>query len=47
MPSNYLMSVYLWEEAYVKEDYGRGAAISILMLGSSRFSASSTCGGCS
>ena len=34
LPSNYLMSVYLWEEAYVKNDYGRGAAISILMLGS-------------
>ena len=34
LPSNYLMSVYLWEEAYFKNDYGRGAAISILMLGS-------------
>jgi N,N'-diacetylchitobiose transport system permease protein len=33
LPSNYLMSVYLWEEAYYKNDYGRGAAISILMLG--------------
>jgi N,N'-diacetylchitobiose transport system permease protein len=32
LPSNYLMSVYLWEEAYFKNDYGRGAAISILML---------------
>jgi len=34
LPSNYLMSVYLWEEAYFKNDYGRGAAISILMLAS-------------
>lgn len=32
LPSNYLMSVYLWEEAYFTNDYGRGAAISILML---------------
>src|SRR5579871_1009631 len=32
LPSNYLMSVYLWEEAYYKNDYGLGAAISILML---------------
>ena len=31
-PSNYLMCVYLFEEGYVKTDYGRGAAISILML---------------
>jgi N,N'-diacetylchitobiose transport system permease protein len=30
--SNYLMAIYLFEEAYVKNDYGRGAAISILML---------------
>ena len=34
LPSNYLMSVYLWEEAYFNNDYGRGAAISILMLAS-------------
>ena len=34
LPSNYLMSVYLWEEAYFKNDYGRGAAISLLMLAS-------------
>jgi N,N'-diacetylchitobiose transport system permease protein len=32
VPANYVMGVYLWEEAYVKTDYGRGAAISILML---------------
>ena len=31
-PGNYLMSVYLWEEGYFKTDFGRGAAISILML---------------
>jgi len=31
-PSNYLMGVYLFEEGYVKTDFGRGAAISILML---------------
>src|ERR671937_705007 len=30
--SNYLMSIYLFEEGYFKNDYGRGAAISILML---------------
>jgi len=30
--SNYLMSVYLFEEGYFKTDFGRGAAISILML---------------
>ncbi|HEX6762946.1 MAG TPA: sugar ABC transporter permease [Gaiellaceae bacterium] len=29
---NYLMSVYLFEEGYFKADFGRGAAISILML---------------
>jgi len=34
LPSNYLMSVYLWEEAYFTNDYGRGAAISLLMLAS-------------
>jgi len=32
VPSNYLMGVYLYEEGYVKTDFGRGAAISILML---------------
>jgi N,N'-diacetylchitobiose transport system permease protein len=31
-PGNYLMSVYLFEEGYFKSDYGRGAAISVLML---------------
>lgn len=30
--SNYLMATYLYEEGYAKSDYGRGAAISILML---------------
>ncbi|HST25189.1 MAG TPA: sugar ABC transporter permease [Gaiellaceae bacterium] len=30
--SNYLMAVYLYEEGYGKSDFGRGAAISILML---------------
>ena len=30
--SNYLMGVYLYEEGYAKSDFGRGAAISILML---------------
>jgi N,N'-diacetylchitobiose transport system permease protein len=29
---NYLMSVYLFEEGYFKSDFGRGAAISLLML---------------
>jgi N,N'-diacetylchitobiose transport system permease protein len=29
---NYLMSIYLFEEGYFKSDFGRGAAISILML---------------
>jgi N,N'-diacetylchitobiose transport system permease protein len=29
---NYLMSIYLFEEGYFKTDFGRGAAISILML---------------
>jgi N,N'-diacetylchitobiose transport system permease protein len=33
IPANYLMGVYLFEEGYVKTDFGRGAAISILMLG--------------
>ena len=32
VPGNYLMSVYLFEEGYFKSDYGRGAAISLLML---------------
>jgi N,N'-diacetylchitobiose transport system permease protein len=30
--SNYLMSVYLYVEGYGKTDFGRGAAISLLML---------------
>jgi N,N'-diacetylchitobiose transport system permease protein len=30
--SNYLMSIYLFEEGYFRSDFGRGAAISILML---------------
>jgi N,N'-diacetylchitobiose transport system permease protein len=30
--SNYLMGVYLFEEGYFKSDFGRGAAISLLML---------------
>ena len=30
--SNYLMSVYLYVEGFGKTDFGRGAAISILML---------------
>ncbi|TML70367.1 MAG: sugar ABC transporter permease [Actinobacteria bacterium] len=29
---NYLMAIYLFEEGYFKSDFGRGAAISILML---------------
>src|SRR5438477_1820842 len=29
---NYLMGIYLFEEGYLKTDFGRGAAISILML---------------
>ena len=33
VPSNYLMGIYLFEQGYVKTDFGRGAAISILMLG--------------
>ena len=32
VPTNYVMGVYLWEEAYINNNYGRGAAISILML---------------
>jgi N,N'-diacetylchitobiose transport system permease protein len=31
-PNNFLMSIYLFEEGYFKSDYGRGAAISLLML---------------
>ena len=31
-PGNFLMSIYLFEEGYFKSDFGRGAAISILML---------------
>jgi N,N'-diacetylchitobiose transport system permease protein len=31
-PGNYLMAIYLFEEGYVRTDFGRGAAISILML---------------
>jgi N,N'-diacetylchitobiose transport system permease protein len=31
-PGNYLMGIYLFEEGYIKGDYGRGAAISLLML---------------
>jgi N,N'-diacetylchitobiose transport system permease protein len=30
--SNYLMGTYLFEEGYLKADFGRGAAISLLML---------------
>jgi N,N'-diacetylchitobiose transport system permease protein len=29
---NYLMGIYLYEEGYLKTDFGRGAAISIVML---------------
>jgi N,N'-diacetylchitobiose transport system permease protein len=32
VPSNFVMSTYLFEEAYYRNDYGRGAAISLLML---------------
>ena len=31
-PSNYLMSVYLFTEGFQKADYGKGSAISIVML---------------
>jgi N,N'-diacetylchitobiose transport system permease protein len=31
-PGNYLMSIYLFEEGFLKSDFGRGAAISVLML---------------
>jgi N,N'-diacetylchitobiose transport system permease protein len=30
--SNYLMGIYLFEEGYAKSEFGRGAAISVLML---------------
>src|SRR5215472_10501569 len=32
VPANYVMGIYLWEQAEVLDLYGRGAAISILML---------------
>jgi N,N'-diacetylchitobiose transport system permease protein len=32
VPANYVMGVYLFEEAYIKNDYWRGSAISILIL---------------
>jgi N,N'-diacetylchitobiose transport system permease protein len=32
VPDNYLMGVYLYHEGYVRTEFGRGAAISILML---------------
>jgi N,N'-diacetylchitobiose transport system permease protein len=32
VPGNYLMSIYLFEEGFLRSDFGRGAAISILML---------------
>jgi N,N'-diacetylchitobiose transport system permease protein len=31
-PDNFLMGIYLYEEGYARTDFGRGAAISILML---------------
>jgi N,N'-diacetylchitobiose transport system permease protein len=31
-PGNYLMSIYLFQEGFQKGDYGKGAAISLLML---------------
>ena len=31
-PGNYLMGIYLFEQGYVSANFGRGAAISILML---------------
>jgi N,N'-diacetylchitobiose transport system permease protein len=33
LPSNYVMGIYLFEEGYINNNFGRGAAISILMLG--------------
>jgi N,N'-diacetylchitobiose transport system permease protein len=32
-PANYLMGIYVFEKGYAVTDFGRGAAISILMLG--------------
>ena len=32
IPQNYLMGIYLFQEGYVRTDFGRGATISILML---------------
>jgi N,N'-diacetylchitobiose transport system permease protein len=32
VPANYVMGVYVYEEGYVLHDFGRGAAISLLML---------------
>ncbi len=32
VPANYTMGVYVYEEGYVLHDFGRGAAISLLML---------------
>jgi len=31
-PGNFLMGIYLFEEGYLKTDFGRGAAISLIML---------------
>jgi N,N'-diacetylchitobiose transport system permease protein len=31
-PDNFLMGIYLFEEGYLKTDFGRGAAISVVML---------------
>ena len=31
-PSNYLMGVYVYVEGYAHSDFGRGAAISLLMV---------------
>jgi len=33
VPSNYLMGIYLYQQGYLKTEFGRGAAISLLMLG--------------
>jgi N,N'-diacetylchitobiose transport system permease protein len=32
VPGNFLMGIYLFEEGYLKTDFGRGAAISVVML---------------
>jgi N,N'-diacetylchitobiose transport system permease protein len=32
VPANYTMGIYVYEEGYVLHDFGRGAAISLLML---------------